>query len=46
MSPFEADAQLTYLVNEGIADLAITEDSDLIPFGCQVRSSVLRGSIR
>ena len=35
VAPYEADAQLTYLVNSGIADLAITEDSDLLPFGCK-----------
>ncbi|KJH46488.1 XPG I-region [Dictyocaulus viviparus] len=34
VSPYESDAQLTFLVNEGFADLVITEDSDLIVFGC------------
>ncbi len=33
IAPFEADAQLAYLVREGLADLVITEDSDLIPYG-------------
>ncbi len=38
MAPYEADAQLAYLVKEGIAQLVITEDSDLLAFGCpQVR---------
>lgn len=35
IAPYEADIQLTYLVNSGIADVAITEDSDLIVLGCK-----------
>ncbi|KAL5253322.1 hypothetical protein ACHWQZ_G013192 [Mnemiopsis leidyi] len=35
VAPYEADAQITYLVKTGVADFAITEDSDLLPFGCQ-----------
>lgn len=35
VAPFEADAQMAYLVNHGIADYAITEDSDLLVFGCK-----------
>ena len=34
MAPFEADAQLAYLKKEGYADVVITEDSDLLVFGC------------
>ena len=34
VAPFEADAQLAYLNRAGIADFVITEDSDLILFGC------------
>ena len=34
MAPFEADAQLPYLNKEGYADVVITEDSDLLVFGC------------
>ena len=34
VAPYEADAQMTYMVKEGIADFAITEDSDLIAYGC------------
>ena len=34
MAPYEADAQLTYLQKEGVVDLVITEDSDLLVFGC------------
>lgn len=34
VAPYESDAQLTYLQRAGIADLVLTEDSDLILFGC------------
>ena len=34
VAPYEADAQVAFLVKEGIADFAISEDSDLIVFGC------------
>lgn len=34
IAPYEADAQMAYLVKEGIADFAVTEDSDLIAYGC------------
>lgn len=34
MSPYEADAQLAYLCREGIAHAALSEDSDLMPYGC------------
>ena len=34
VAPYEADAQIAYMVREGIADFAISEDSDLITFGC------------
>ena len=30
-----ADAQITFLLKNGLADFAITEDSDLIAFGCE-----------
>ena len=29
-----ADAQIAYLIQQGIADIVITEDSDLTLFGC------------
>ena len=32
---YEADAQLAFLVSEGYADLVITEDSDLLVYGCK-----------
>ncbi|TDH73378.1 hypothetical protein CCR75_008693 [Bremia lactucae] len=35
VAPYEADAQLAYLVKNGIADGVISEDSDCLPFGCQ-----------
>ncbi|XP_064600916.1 exonuclease 1-like [Liolophura sinensis] len=34
VAPYEADAQLAYLNKAGIAQLIITEDSDLLLFGC------------
>ncbi|XP_066995742.2 exonuclease 1 isoform X2 [Anabrus simplex] len=35
VAPYEADAQLAYLNLKGIAQLVITEDSDLVLFGCK-----------
>ena len=34
MAPYEADSQIAYLVKEGLADFAISEDSDLTAWGC------------
>ena len=34
VAPYEADAQLAYLNISKIADYVITEDSDLVLFGC------------
>lgn len=34
IAPYEADAQIAYMVREGLADIAISEDSDLIAYGC------------
>ncbi|KAF0308683.1 Exonuclease 1 [Amphibalanus amphitrite] len=34
VAPYEADAQLAFLARNGLADLIITEDSDLVLFGC------------
>ncbi|KNC96155.1 uncharacterized protein SPPG_08543 [Spizellomyces punctatus DAOM BR117] len=34
VAPYEADAQITFLLNSGLASAAITEDSDLLVFGC------------
>nr|CAH8826520.1 unnamed protein product [Trichobilharzia regenti] len=35
VAPYEADAQLAYLNRTGYADFVITEDSDLLLFGCR-----------
>lgn len=34
VAPYEADSQISYLVKQGQADFAISEDSDLIAYGC------------
>lgn len=34
VAPYEADAQLAYLNLKNIAQVVITEDSDLLLFGC------------
>ncbi|KAI9488331.1 PIN domain-like protein [Zychaea mexicana] len=34
VAPYEADAQLTHLINTNKVDAVITEDSDLLVFGC------------
>ncbi|KAF4673303.1 Rad2 nuclease [Perkinsus chesapeaki] len=34
VAPYEADAQLAYLALNGLVDAVISEDSDLLPFGC------------
>ena len=33
VAPYEADSQMAYMVTSGLADVAITEDSDLLAFG-------------
>jgi exonuclease-1 len=35
VAPYEADAQLAYLSRNGIVDVLITEDSDLLVFGAK-----------
>ena len=35
MAPYEADAQITYLVNRGYADFAVSEDSHLLAYHCK-----------
>ncbi|KAM9847569.1 exonuclease 1 [Aulostomus maculatus] len=35
VAPYEADAQLAYLSKSGLAQAVITEDSDLLAFGCK-----------
>ncbi len=34
VAPYEADAQLAYLAISGDVDAVITEDSDLLAYGC------------
>ena len=34
VAPFEADAQMAYLAVNDIVHSVITEDSDLLPYGC------------
>lgn len=34
MAPYEADSQISYLLQQKYCDLAISEDSDLLVFGC------------
>ena len=34
VAPYEADPQLAYLVRERICSCALSEDSDLLPYGC------------
>ncbi|XP_041865525.1 exonuclease 1 [Melanotaenia boesemani] len=35
VAPYEADAQLAYLTRSGLAQAVITEDSDLLAYGCK-----------
>ena len=35
VAPYEADAQLAYLIKSKLVDAIITEDSDLLCFGCE-----------
>ena len=35
VAPYEADAQLAFLSKEDIVDLVITEESDLLVYGCK-----------
>ena len=34
VAPFEADAQMAYLAVNNVVHSVITEDSDLLPYGC------------
>ena len=35
VAPYEADAELAFLLTQGHADLVISEDSDLLAYGCK-----------
>jgi exonuclease-1 len=34
MAPYEADAQIAFLLKKGYADFALSEDSDLLAYQC------------
>ena len=34
VAPYEADPQLVFIVTTGLADFVVTEDSDLLAYGC------------
>ncbi len=34
VAPYEADAQMAYLALNGLVAAVLTEDSDLLPYGC------------
>ena len=40
VAPYEADSQLAYLGRAGLAQVIVTEDSDLVLFGCDKVSAV------
>lgn len=44
MAPYEADAQLAYLNKAGIVQAVITEDSDLLAFGCKKVPNINKGA--
>jgi 5'-3' exonuclease len=35
VAPYEADAQLAFLIRAGLVDAVVTEDSDLLAYGCK-----------
>lgn len=39
VAPYEADPQMAYLEREGLVDAIMTEDSDLLVYGCQTMLS-------
>lgn len=42
VAPFEADAQMAYLAVNGLVHSVITEDSDLLPYGCPRVSNLVK----
>lgn len=45
IASYGADAQIAYLVKHGYADIAISEDSDLLAYGCQVVKMIKSGHL-
>ena len=45
VAPYEADAQLGYLMKAGIVQAIISEDSDLLVYGCQKVGAYLYDSL-
>lgn len=35
IAPYKADAELAFLLKQGHADFVISEDSDLLAYGCE-----------
>lgn len=47
VAPYEADAQMAFLARNGHVDLVITEDSDLIAYGCpQVEVTITKSLLK
>jgi exonuclease-1 len=44
VAPYEADAEISYLCRSGIADFGVSEDSDIVVFGCPMLVSKLQPS--
>lgn len=44
VAPYESDAQLTFLTKTKMAQAVVTEDSDLIAFGCEKVGHLLHSS--
>jgi exonuclease-1 len=40
VAPYEADAQMAYLALNGWVDAVVTEDSDLVCYGCPTVGAV------
>lgn len=45
VAPYEADAQMAYLARSGAVQVVVTEDSDLLAYGCPkcVRTLLIAG---
>ena len=40
VSLYESDAQIAFLVKQGYADFAVTEDSDFLLYGCKEQGGI------